>query len=414
MTTINISPQKLTLGMYVRLPSGWMKHPFLLNSFELKDPRQIKIIQSLGLDYVVVDESKSAVRLDEPEPDSAEEDDSELLKMRLEQEKQQRIEKLKTFRRSLQKTEKQFDKSLAQVRSLMNKVNGRPLQAVQEAKELINNLVEVIMGDQGAILHLMKDNKDHQELYYHSLNVTVLALMLAKQMDMSKEDCQNLGLAALFHDVGKLKIPKQILNKKVALTRPEKNFLMLHCQYAVEMLQEAEEFPRQALPMIFQHHEYLDGSGYPRGLTDENILPPSQVLMLVNEYDNLCHPVDSSKARTPYSALSYLFKKMRQKLPEKALKMFIKLLGVYPPGTLVLLSEQQIGMVISVNSKDLLNPGILLYDPSVPRTEAPILDLKDSELSIQKALAPKQLPQKAYEYLNPRERISYFVDQAPS
>ncbi|WP_088330988.1 HD-GYP domain-containing protein [Lacimicrobium sp. SS2-24] len=417
MSRVKIHPDMLQLGMYVRLPSGWMKHPFMRNSFLLTKTEQIRIIRSLKLPFVIIDGSKSQVQ---PTPEftaaPAEEEPAQpvdALREEMEDEKKQRIEELKKFRRSLQKTEKAYGQSLSQVRSLMNKLSSRPLQAIEESNALVGNLVETILSENGAILHLMNTDNQQEDLYYHSLNVCVLALMLAKQCGISKAECMILGQAALFHDIGKQKIPSQILRKPTALTKPEANMLKMHSQYTVQLLEHAPQLEKAILTLALQHHEYMDGSGYPKGLKQQDLHPLAPLLILVNSYDSLCHPREPENARIPYSALSYMFKSMRSKLPEKELKLFVKLLGIYPPGTVVQLSDKSIGLVMSVNTNDLLHPSIIVYDENIPRTEAPLLDLKDNNLKIVKAIKPSQLPQPVYEYLNPRLRVSYYVDKAP-
>lgn len=417
MNKVKIHPDMLQQGMYVKLPSGWLKHPFLRNSFKISSAEQLRIIRGLKLPFVIIDSSKSDVPSQdgkEEEPPCEQEPQTDSLIEQMDQEKQQRIEQLKVFRRSLQKTEKAFEQKLSQVRSLMGKIGNRPLQAIEESQQVVENLVDTILDESGVVLHLMSTDKQQDDLYYHALNVCVLALMLAKQAGIAKQDCKILGQAALFHDVGKLKVPSQILRKPTALTAPEENLLKMHSQYATQLLENAPDLPPDVLSLILQHHEYMDGSGYPKGLKAKDLHPLSPLLILVNCYDSLCHPRDPKQAKIPYNALSHMFKNMRGKLPEKEIKLFVKLLGIYPPGTVVLLNDNSVGLVVSVNTNDLLHPSILMYDASIPRYEAPMLDLKENDLKIVRAINPAKLPPEVFEYLNPRIRVSYFVDKSPS
>ncbi|MDF2178340.1 HD-GYP domain-containing protein [Aliiglaciecola sp. CAU 1673] len=415
MAKLKIHPDQLLVGMYVRLPSGWMKHPFLFNSFKLSTDEQIRVIRSLKLPFVVIDQDKSDVAVPPmpKKPVVVEAEDPEVLKLKeqMEREKRERIERLKDFRRSLQRTEKAFQRSMIQVRNLMGKLGSRPLEAIEDAQQMIGDMADMIMDEGSVVLHLMNPDKQGEDLYFHSLNVSVLAMMMAKQCKLSKQDAKDLGLAALFHDVGKLKIPTSVLRKPGALTKPEENLLKMHCQYGVELLSLSDNFPKSLLPLVLQHHEFEDGSGYPRGLKGTDMHPLAKILVLVNQYDNLCHPNRGEPGKIPYAALSHLFKQMKGKLADRETKVLVTLLGVYPPGSLVQLTDKRVGMVMSVNTADLLNPSVLLYDGSVPSTEAPMIDLKDSDVKIDRVLKPAQLPQPVFEYLNPRARISYFVDK---
>jgi hypothetical protein len=105
---------------------------------------------------------------------------------------------------------------------------------------------------------------------------------------------------------------------------------------------------------------------------------------------------------------------MKGKLDDKIMRVMIKMMGVYPPGTVVMLSDQRIAMVMSVNSDSLLQPNVMIYEPEVPRLEAPVISLDSDELSISKVLNIASLPERVREYLNPRAQVSYYVQGKPS
>ena len=144
-----------------------------------------------------------------------------------------------------------------------------------------------------------------------------------------------------------------------------------------------------------------------------NFDPLAKVVAVVNEFDNLCHPPDLAKARSPHHALSYMYRSMKGKLADLEMKVLIKMMGVYPPGTIVQLSDQRIGIVMSVNSDNLLCPNVMVYDSDVPRLEAPILTLDPDSLSISKVIKIQSLPPQVAEYLNPRAQVSYHIQGKP-
>lgn len=412
MSAAKISPNQVKVGYFIQLPLNWMKHPFISNKFKVENYQQISIIQTLELEYVYFFPDKSSASTDaEPEPEA---DvlamQSAALKSAMTLEKDQRIEQAKEQRRQLQKTEKAFAQSMVQVRNVMAKIGGRPLQAIEEGTELVNWIADTIIAADALVLHLISQASNEQEnVYYHVLNVSVLSMMLAKNLGHSEDEIKIVGIGALFHDIGKLKLPSQILRKTEALTAPEANLLKLHTRYGVELLKLTESFPEQALNIVLQHHEFLDGSGYPSGLTAEAIDPLAQIVAVVNEFDNLCHPADLTKSRSPHHAMSALFKTMTGKLGTPQMSQMIKMMGVYPPGTVVQLSDQRVGLVMSVNSAQLLYPNVLIYDPQIPRLEAPIITLEEGKLVIEKVLKPTSLPAEVYAYLNPRAQVSYFI-----
>lgn len=408
-----VSVLQLQVGNYVRLPVAWKDHPFLFSSFRIKQQAQIELIKKLGIDSVYVDVAKSDVQpLDEPvEAKETTTDTPEIdaLHQQMEHNKTERIEVLRKMRRDLNKAEENFDRSLARMRNLVNKLRSRPLNAVQEAQELIADITEELLASSNLVLHLMSDQKKDDGIYYHSLNVAVLSMLVAKELEWPRQDIESVGLGALFHDIGKLKLPSQILRKQEALTAPEENLFNQHPILGKEFIKLVNDFPEPAMEVILNHHEYLDGTGTPRGLKADQISSIAQLAAAINQYDVLCHPTAASAiARTPYAALGYLFKYSKGKLNQEYIGKMIKLLGIYPPGSVVELTSGQFGLVMSVNLSKLLLPRILVYDPMVPKDQAPIIDLESEGLQITRCIQPNALPELVYKYLNPRERISYY------
>ena len=418
MSGIKVSIDRIQVGNYVKLPLGWCDHPFMFNNFKIDSQAQLLLIRKLGVSHVTVYPQRSDNGLLPPQKPGTESKepaanldlDLEKIRRELWERKQQGIEKLKSHRRRITKTEKNFKSAMIQVRSVMSKLSSRPLNAIDEAEQLIGNMVDSLLKEEHIVLHLMSETKENENIYYHSLNVSVLAMLLARMKNLDASVIKSIGMGALFHDMGKLKIPPQILRKTTALTNAEQNFLNLHPKYGLDIVNLVDTFPESAKAIIAQHHELLDGSGYPKGLAGDAIDSFAQLVSVVNTYDTLCHPMDISKARVPSNALSWLYKNSANKYNQSDLKLLVKVLGVYPPGSVVRLSNDQIGMVLSVNSERLLYPNILIYDAEVPRAEAPIIDLEQLELTITGVIKPDKLPQRIYEYLNPRSRISYYFE----
>ncbi|ENM5913126.1 HD-GYP domain-containing protein [Vibrio mimicus] len=414
MASIKITVDRLQPGLYIRLPVKWNEHPFLFNSFKIKSQEQIQLIKHLGIQHVFLNPGLSDTQ---PLPPNFEESapaevlpsvDSEAEK--LWQEKQSRIEKLNAYRRRVQTCEKEFERSLARMRAVINKIRNRPADAVGEAIQLVDDIVDKLLSDDNVTLHLMNSKSEFEDIYFHSLNVAVIGMMIGKARGLPAATIKELAFAALFHDIGKVRVPTAIVRKKTRLTEPEENYLRLHTKYGIELANNIEIFPESAKRVIEQHHELRDGSGYPLGMKGDEIDELAQIVAVANAFDNLCHPNIPSEQKIPYVALSYLFKNCKHLYHAENLGILVKFMGVFPPGTVVQLSNDMVGLVISVNAGNLLYPNVLIYDPSVPRSQAPIIDLADRDLKIVNAILPNKLPDKVRDYLNPRSRISYFFD----
>ncbi|HCG9583716.1 TPA: HD-GYP domain-containing protein [Vibrio parahaemolyticus] len=414
MAAIKLTVDRIQPGLHIRLPLKWNDHPFLLNSFKIKDQEQIEMIRHLGVKFVYFNPEQSdaaPLPVNQIQTDSTTSNESlDLETQKLWQEKQKRIEKLSAYRRRVIQCEKEFERSLARMRSVMTKIRNRPTAAVDEAQLLIEDIVEKLMCDDNVTLHLMNGKNEFEDIYFHSLNVAVIAMMIGRAKGYSAKQLKELSFAALFHDMGKIKIPTAILRKQVPLTEPETNYLKLHTKYGLDLANQIEGFPEPAKTVIAQHHELRDGSGYPEGLKGDEIDELAQIVIVANAFDNLCHTPIASEQKIPYTALSHLYKNCKHLYKEENLNILIKFMGVFPPGTVVQLSNNMVGLVISVNASNLLFPNVLVYDPSVPRTQAPIIELASKDLRIVNAIHPSKLPDKIKEYLNPRSRISYFFD----
>ncbi|WP_447400350.1 HD-GYP domain-containing protein [Vibrio harveyi] len=413
MAAIKLTVDRIQPGLHIRLPLKWNDHPFLLNSFKIKDQEQVEMIRHLGVKFVYFNPEQSdasPLPANQPQVEVTQDNTLDLEAQKLWKEKQKRIEKLSAYRRRVIQCEKEFERSLARMRSVMTKIRNRPVDAVGEAQQLIDDIVDKLMCDDNVTLHLMNGKNEFEDIYFHSLNVAVIAMMIGRAKGYSAEQLKSLSFAALFHDMGKIKIPTAILRKQVPLTEPESNYLKLHTKYGLDMANQIEDFPDSAKTVIAQHHELRDGSGYPEGLKGDEIDELAQVIIVANAFDNLCHTSIAAEQKIPYTALSHLYKNCKHLYKEENLNILIKFMGVFPPGTVVQLSNNMVGLVISVNASHLLFPNVLVYDPAVPRTQAPIIDLASKDIKIVNAIHPSKLPEKIKEYLNPRSRISYFFD----
>ncbi|MFO1380715.1 MAG: HD-GYP domain-containing protein [Chitinivorax sp.] len=408
-----VTPDQLCVGLFVHLDLSWMDHPFTFSSFKIKSQDQIDTIRGLGLTRVRFDPAKSDVKPlaapvatppvapvpAEPQPESP-----AILA------KRQRIEKLSQQRAAIAECEKKFQGAATAVKNITRNLFARPQESLREAGELVGQMVDSMLTDKDVAIHLMNDKVAGEEVYFHSLNVAVLAMIIGKELKLSTEDIRTLGIGAMFHDIGMVEIPEKITLKTDPLTRAEIDFMRQHVQYGVDIGKRVGLTPG-ALAIIAQHHEYIDGTGYPKGAKGEKIYPLAKIITLVNDYDELCNHINPAESMTPHEALSLMFSQHRNRYDPPALKMLVRCLGVYPPGTIVKLSNEIIGMVVSVNSSKPLKPSVLVYDPEVPKNEAIILDLEtEPEINVSKSIKPGQLPRQIYDYLSPRRRMTYFFD----
>ncbi|MEF2143911.1 MAG: HD-GYP domain-containing protein [Desulfovibrionaceae bacterium] len=418
MPEYKIAVEQLQPGVFIRLERrNWFNHPFLFNSFMIKDESQIRLLVQLGIREVVCVPERSE-RLPHPPGEQAEpakvpakqaEVDPEL--ERLMRVKQERADRLRKKRESIARCEERYRESALAVEEFKRGVLATDEDVVRSALEFVMALSGRFLDDPESTLHLMNVLGCEEQIYSHELNVTILAMLLGRDVGLDKQQMIILGMAALLHDVGKERLDRKLLKKRGQLTKSEVQLLQKHVELGHEMLSKLASMPLRSLEAVRQHHEWMDGSGYPRGIKDEALITEARVLGITNLYDNLCNHPDPEKSLTPYLALSYMFTQRRPQLDNVLLSQFIRCMGIYPPGTVVQLTNGFIGMVMSVNPENQLCPNIVVYDPDVPRREALIVDLSEEcDIKVEKSIRLAHLPEDITEYLSPRTRITYYVD----
>jgi putative nucleotidyltransferase with HDIG domain len=420
-----ISVDQLQVGVYVYLDVGWMRHPFTFNNFKIRDEDQLNTIRRLGLDQVRWDPLRSDLKplpksaTTDGEPSSTQIEQIEQLEPVVQAEddpllaaKRARIQRLSEHRNRLSQVEAAFQSAANIVRGINKNIHAQPARTFSDASQLIEQVVDSLLAAPELTIQLMSEKPGNEDVYFHSLNVAVLSMTLGRELKLPAEIVRTIGLGALFHDIGLNEIPAKILNNPGPLSKAEREFREMHCHYGVEIAKKAS-LPSSVQKIIQQHHELFDGTGYPVGLKGEAIDTLARLVGLINAYDNLCNPVGNASGMTPHEALSYMFAQHRTRFDPRFLQAFIRFMGVYPPGSVVGLSNDALGLVIRVNSSRPLRPSIIVYDAGIPKSEAIILDLEEEpDINITRAIKPAQLPAAVYDYLSPRRRVSYYFDGA--
>lgn len=409
-----IDVSQLQVGIYVHLDLGWMDHPFTLSNFKVKDEEQISIIKKTGLKKLRYDPNRSdcpplPIKVD-VSTSSSETAASPIVADAVNNAANTQKLRLKELHHAINECEKKFINTSNIAKQVTRNILTDPSTSIEQAALIVNDMVDIALMEGDVAVHALNGNRSSDANYVHPLNVTVLALIMAKSVEMTKEDARLLGMAALFHDIGKAEISDKILLKKDLLTKSEQAHYEQHSEIGARMAQEVG-LPVRIGKVILQHHEHADGSGYPKHLRGEQTDRLARLIALVNGYDNLCNPNNFALAKTPYEALAHMYANQRAKYDESLLKRLIKSLGIYPPGSIVQLSTGSYATVISVNPNKPLRPYVMLHDPLTDRLEPQIMDLREEpSININACLRPNQLPADVLEYLNPRKRISYYMD----
>ncbi len=417
LPTIGID--ELRVGHYIHLDLGWMSHPFALGHFKVSGAEDLAKVRALGLKRLRWDPALSEL-LPEPDPSAGAvaaagagaeptapqapvQEDPLLAEARARQEAEQA---------ALLRCEQQLAQATQALQEVHAGVLQRPEQARAEVFSLNQALLDQLGGAQDICLRLLGEASGDRSVA-HAMNVTVLALLLARRLGWNERAMADLGVGALMHDIGKLEIPERLRQRDEQFNAAEARHYEEHVVRGVAQAKRLGLSPT-ALMVIGQHHEMADGSGFPLKLAGDRMSAAARIVALVNRYERLCNPSRPHLALTPHEAVALLFAQLRAKFDPVILEAFLGMMGVYPPGTVVQLSDERLGIVVGINSMRPLKPRVQVYQPGAPGGDTLTLDLeREPGLGIRRSLKPQLLSRDARQALAPRARPSYFFEPIP-
>lgn len=412
---------QLRHGLFVQLDLGWMDHPFPRGSFKISSDDQIRTIRALGLTQVRYFPAKSdpqdtrtARHAEAPQlPKMASVSGISVVQQLLSEAdalREQRRQQLSAQQGNLVHCERRFSEAVQLYQRVLEDVSIKPVHMRERCMSMVEGCVSEIMVDGEAAIRLLSEASGERSAT-HPVNVMVISLLLGKALGLPAQELADLGLAALLHDIGKIQLPERMRAEDPGFSDSERGLYREHVNESVK-LGKRMGLSTAALDTMAQHHEMVDGSGFPAALDAQAMSVGARVLALVNAYDNLCNPARLVHALTPHEALSLMFANQKARFDSTVLGAFIRMMGVYPPGSVVQLVNDRYAIVVSVNSTRPLKPRVIVHDPGVAREEALILDLENApELGIRRSLKASQLPRAALDYLAPRQRVRYYYER---
>jgi HD-GYP domain-containing protein (c-di-GMP phosphodiesterase class II) len=405
-----IATADLQVGMFIHLDLGWMSHPFALSSFRIANAAQIASIRALGLARVRWSPEQSDLAAAAPpnQPQDLPPRDAESGPPHATPPLAAAPLTAATQRRAASLVERQYAEAARDWRATADLTVRDPLSAGQRMAALSQALVTKMLGARE--LSIRAVTAAPNEGSRHATNVGVLALLMGRLCGLSQAEMHDLGVGALAHDIGKTELPVALHRADPHFTSVEMMRYREHVALGVALGKRMGLSPG-ALLVLGQHHEHLDDSGYPQGIGGQRISVPSRMVALVNRYDNLCHGSARTMAMTPHDALSLLFSQGQRQYDPALLGAFVRMMGVYPPGSVVQLTDDRYAVVESVCASRPLRPKVQIHEPGAAHDEVPLLDLSQQRtLGIRRALAADQLPSAVREQLMPQRRTAWFFE----
>jgi len=263
--------------------------------------------------------------------------------------------------------------------------NGKLLYIAEKIVDGIHNERDLLLS---LVNDFSLDIKKDNYLYEHSVNTSILATNLGSALGYNRPELVDLCASSLLHDIGMMKIPEEIRNKPSKLTKEEFNLIKKHTLFGLELLEKIKNPPKSAYEVIYQHHEKIDGSGYPEEKKGDEISKYAKIVGLVEAYEARTHPRPYHRV-LPYEGVKIVVQAARISFDQELVKAFLKYITPYPPGSFVLLNNSEIGRVVHINEDLPMCPVVdIILDAENNFLEKPKrINLADTPvLSIKKAL----------------------------
>lgn len=426
--SVLIDVEKLRVGMYVQLDIGWMNHPFPSNRFRISSVDQVQVLRDLGLRQVRYVPSKSEA--EQPGSDAATDDSApgagavggpdssaqQTARSPLQAGSPLAAAHTTTLPRTNRVMQEysraRFMEAAGLYVEVVATVQAAPVQARERVQELMRANVSEVMDAENYAVHLLAHVAGQRQVK-HSVNVMVLAMLLGRSLGLGATALQRLAAAGLLHDIGKIELPAHIAEPGSELAPGDRQLYESHVQRSVELIRRMG-FDEGVVQAIGEHHQMRDGSGFPKRGSDVAISSHGQILALVNRYDRLCNPLHGEPSHTPHEALARLFAQERQRFDAATvLAAFIRMMGVYPPGSIVQLDDGRYARVVSSNAQSPLRPCVLPFVAGVALGEAPVLDLCADSGGIRRSVRFETLSDEALGFFQPGEQMCYFFERVP-
>ena len=375
-STKRIPIDQLTVGMFIAgLDQPWYRTPFLLHKWLVSNPDDIVQLKRHGIQIVTIDTERGldvgAAPVAPPEAPASGPDASSAQPDTIDAPSNGHASPAAaaaaTYREAMQAVERVFTDIEA----------GQPTK-IAALKPVVSTLLKQIIEQPEAMMIqfcLDKMRRFDGTLANHGMDVCVLTLILAVENSCTESDMEALGLGALLHDIGFVRLPRNVYRKTSPLTEQEQALMRQHPQLAATVLSKIDSLPEAVSHIIAQHHECQDGSGFPKMVKAGGLSPLAQLMALADTYDDLVTSRYGRAPLLPHDAIRQLFVLgAKGRYDKNLVEVAIKMLGVYPLGSLIKLNTNECAVVIGLNHEDRLRPRVRIIRGPDGEIQTPPID----------------------------------------
>jgi len=366
--------EELKFGVYISaLDRPWTETPFMFQGFVLNDDKQLEILKK-HCKKVTIDLEKGADLEDTASRKrTANQGPSvlESIKTKVKYEEKASVDvEMPAARAATKKTEGVLKDIFTSVQA------GKALDAPR-VKEAVTSMTDSVVRNPDAMLLLAKMKQKGEHTLDRALGVSIYMITFGRFLQLPREQLDLLGMLGLLQDIGKTRVPEDVLTKEGTLNKSEMAVCKSHVGHSVEILKETPGLPPELPGLAALHHERFDGTGYPNSLKGAQIGLFGSIAGLVDCFDALTHPRPYGEALAPSNALNMLYNGRDTQFDRPLVEQFIQCIGIYPVGALVEMNSGEIGIVIAQNLVRRLQPRVMLVldAKSIPKKPPLILDL---------------------------------------
>ena len=361
-----ITTDQLQVGMYIHhLVLGWLNNPFTSSKFLLKSKSDILKIRDAGIKWVEIDTIKG---LDTSGHKTVQSESEISVKPQI-----------KSAKEEMEAAKVAFEDARQFISGVMNSAKMGQCVELEQVEPVIKDLSDSVLRNENALLGLTHIRNMDYYTFEHSVSFSVLMMSFAKGMGKSDEFICAVGIGGLLHDIGKTITPDHILNKPGKLTPEEFVIMKEHVVHSRIILEKTEGLSQISMDVAAMHHEKYDGNGYPLGLDKDQISLAGQMAAIVDVYDALTADRCYHKGKKPSEALQFLLKGAGSHFNPQLVQQFIQSVGIYPAGSVVLLSNDYLATVIEIKD-NMLKPivEIFFHTKTKQYVQTELIDLSTS------------------------------------
>jgi len=363
-----VQANEVRLGMYIHeIRGNWMEHPFWRKSFKLTQQKDLDKLVSCNLDEIWIDTGKG---LDVIKTNQVKNLDGATSAKPLQSTKKP-VARV-SVEEELHVAKKIQNKAKEAVAAMFGDVRMGNALEIEEAKALVNEINQSVERNPNALLTLIRLRNVNEYTYMHSVAVCVLMVALGRHLGLSEIQIKQAGTAGLLHDIGKMVIPNEVLNKPGKLTDDEFIIMKSHPVRGWEILKSCYQVHESVLDVCLHHHERMDGKGYPEKLSGDALTLFARMGAVCDVYDAISSDRCYKPAWSPAESIRKMASWRDGHFDESIFQAFVKTVGIYPSGTLLKLQSGRLGVVIEQSTKKLTTPIVKTFFSTRANTHIPV------------------------------------------